>query len=241
MIIKKQRKLELFAQGLKQCPKCPKPKVLSEFGKDKYTKDGSSVYCKEHIKEYRDKPENKIKQAKHNKEFHLKNREEILRKKKIFRDKPENKAKQKKYQKDYRKNNREEIHRKDKDYRNRPKVKARINTRQQNRRKTDINYKITKYLRTRTWYALKGNSKSLNTMFLIGCDIDYLMYHLQEKFTKGMSWDNYGRGGWEIDHIKPCAKFDLSKKSEQLKCFNYTNLQPLWAEDNRKKGNKYNG
>lgn len=48
-----------------------------------------------------------------------------------------------------------------------------------------------------------------------------------------MSWDNYG--DWHIDHRKPCSLFDLSKKSEQLKCFNYTNLQPLWAIDNLRK------
>ena len=80
--------------------------------------------------------------------------------------------------------------------------------------------------------------KSLNTMMLLGCEIDYLLYHIQEQFTHGMSWDNYGIGGWEMDHIKPCSLFDLSKKSEQLKCFYYTNLQPLWAEENIRKGNK---
>lgn len=60
-----------------------------------------------------------------------------------------------------------------------------------------------------------------------------------------MTWDNHGRGcngkgleEWHIDHIKPCASFDLSKSKEQLKCFNYKNLQPLWAEDNLSKGSK---
>jgi hypothetical protein len=47
-----------------------------------------------------------------------------------------------------------------------------------------------------------------------------------------MNWDNYGFYGWHIDHIRPCASFDLSKPSEQRKCFNYTNLQPLWATEN---------
>jgi hypothetical protein len=51
-----------------------------------------------------------------------------------------------------------------------------------------------------------------------------------------MSWSNWGKFGWHIDHIRPCASFDLSKKSEQLKCFNYSNLQPLWAVENLKKG-----
>jgi hypothetical protein len=52
-----------------------------------------------------------------------------------------------------------------------------------------------------------------------------------------MTWDNYG--SWHIDHIKPCSLFDLSKVSEQLECFHYLNLQPLWAKDNLQKSNKY--
>ena len=74
-------------------------------------------------------------------------------------------------------------------------------------------------------------------MFLIGCEVDYLMYYIQSKFTKGMNWNNYGK--WHIDHIKPCCSFDLSKASEQRKCFHYTNLQPLWAKDNLSKGKFY--
>ena len=72
-------------------------------------------------------------------------------------------------------------------------------------------------------------------MFLIGCEIDYLIYYIQCKFTDDMSWDNYGLYGWHIDHKIPCAKFDLSKESEQRVCFHYTNLQSLWVIDNWKK------
>ena len=53
-----------------------------------------------------------------------------------------------------------------------------------------------------------------------------------------MNQKNQGRYGWHIDHIKPCASFDLSDPKQQLKCFNYKNLQPLWAEENIKKSNK---
>ena len=53
-----------------------------------------------------------------------------------------------------------------------------------------------------------------------------------------MTWKNHGRFGWHIDHIRACSRFDLSDLSQQKKCFNYTNLQPLWAKDNIRKSNK---
>ena len=74
-------------------------------------------------------------------------------------------------------------------------------------------------------------------MFLIGCEIDYLIYYIQCKFTDDMSWDNYG-SFWHVDHIHPCSSFDLSKEDEQRKCFHYKNLQPLWAVDNLRKSDR---
>jgi hypothetical protein len=91
--------------------------------------------------------------------------------------------------------------------------------------------KIKEYLRCRIWHALKGKCKSAQTMKLIGCSIDFFKQHLEKQFKKGMSWQNYGQ--WHVDHIKQCWKFDLSKKSEQFKCFNYKNLRPLWAKENQ--------
>jgi len=103
------------------------------------------------------------------------------------------------------------------------------------RRQTDINYKLREYLRSRIWSALNGICKSKSTIKLVGCSIEQLKSHLENQFKNGMTWENYGM--WHVDHIRPCASFDLSKVNEQLKCFNYKNLQPLWAVDNREKSN----
>jgi len=48
-----------------------------------------------------------------------------------------------------------------------------------------------------------------------------------------MTRNNYGE--WHIDHIIPCAAFNMSNEIDQRICFHYTNLQPLWAVDNIRK------
>ncbi len=62
--------------------------------------------------------------------------------------------------------------------------------------------------------------------------------HLEKQFKEGMTWENHGLYGWHIDHIIPCASFDLTDLEQQKKCFHYTNLQPLWAKENLIKGVK---
>ncbi len=70
-----------------------------------------------------------------------------------------------------------------------------------------------------------------------GCSPSHLEQHLESQFTDGMTWDNYG--DWHVDHIKPISSFDLSTESERIAANHYTNLQPLWAEDNLKKSNSF--
>lgn len=52
-----------------------------------------------------------------------------------------------------------------------------------------------------------------------------------------MTWNNWALHGWHIDHILPLSKFDLSDPEQVKIACNYTNLQPLWAEDNLRKSN----
>lgn len=103
-----------------------------------------------------------------------------------------------------------------------------------NRLKRDIGYRNLLRCRRRLNNAVKGKSKSKETTELIGCTIDELLLHLENQFTEGMTWDNYG--DWHIDHIISCASFNFELEEEQKQCFHYSNLQPLWAEDNINKG-----
>ena len=94
-------------------------------------------------------------------------------------------------------------------------------------------------LRKALWQALKHRDSGRDWRSdcrladVIGCSKRDLVAHIEAQFKPGMSWGNYGIGGWEMDHLKPCASFDL-KDAEQLRaCFHFTNLRPRWQADNR--------
>jgi hypothetical protein len=111
------------------------------------------------------------------------------------------------------------------------------------RLKTDKQFKIGRHLRRSLLAALKRQSsnKAYKTTELLGCTISDLFKYLESKFLTGMTWENHGLHGWHIDHILPCAFFNLTNADEQKKCFHYTNLQPLWAENNLHKNSIVNG
>jgi len=222
----------------KKCSKCKIEKELSSFSKNKRNKDDLCFQCKEcrskiskkyrdnniekekqRHKKYRDANKDKIK--KQSKKYYV----EHLEERKIYNkiDWAENKE----YYQQYREENREQIREYKRSY-------------CKERRKNDIAFKILCNLRGRLSHAIKDRKKSASTKKLIGCSIKDLKQHLQSQFRKDMNWDNYGyKKGvrcWEIDHIIPCASFDLINKSEQQKCFHYSNLQPLWAKENKEKG-----
>lgn len=104
---------------------------------------------------------------------------------------------------------------------------------------SDLNFRLKHCLRTRIRHSINSQnvSKSNKTPELVGCSIMNLKTHLESKFTEGMTFENYGE--WHIDHIRPCASFNLEDPEEQKKCFHWTNLQPLWALDNIRKGDKW--
>jgi hypothetical protein len=98
--------------------------------------------------------------------------------------------------------------------------------------------KIERSLRSRCRVALQGKLKAATTQKLIGTSFGEARKYLEKQWQEGMTWDNYGLHGWHIDHIVPLSSFDLTIVEEQMKAFHYTNLQPLWAKDNLRKGDK---
>lgn len=131
------------------------------------------------------------------------------------------------------------------DYYRSPEYKVRRSELHKHKMQNNVQYVISQRLRGRLCAAFKrmiGGVKAnkRNKSFdLIGCTGEEFSAHFKSKFTKGMSWKKFLAGEIHIDHIKPCAFFDLAKESEQRKCFHYSNLQPLWAKDNLAKGAKY--
>jgi actin-related protein len=208
----------------------------------------NSIYFKKYYQKYKEHivqrtceyySKHKEQMKKYNKKYYKENKEKIQDYKEKNKEKIAEKAKE------YYQKNKERITKLNKKYYKENKEKFLKYSKKyiKDRTKTDFKFKIRYNLRNRVYQTLKGKNKSLQTMFLIGCDIDYLMYHIQCQFKDGMTWDNHGTGvngkemkEWHIDHIIPCSSFDLSKPEEQQKCFHYTNLQPLWAKENWAKG-----
>ena len=91
-------------------------------------------------------------------------------------------------------------------------------------------------MRSRINQLLNKKYKNPRTLELVGCDYEFLIKYIENKFTEGMSWDNYGYYGWHIDHIIPVSS--VKTEEDIYKLYHYTNLQPLWAKDNLIKSDK---
>lgn len=253
---------------MKTCTKCGASKDLDSFCKKKSSKDGYNTRCKSCEKDIKaaqysiNKNDPAFKQKRH--EYYLKNSDHIKQKTRINQENNPDKVKQwrktfktkhkneiseygkKRYQnkkehidalnKEWRNNNKERKLELDREYRANNKERLAIAA----KKRLDGNptAKLTVLLRGRLYKALKGKTKSASVLDLIGCDINDFKQHLESLFKPGMTWENYGKKGWEVDHIKPCASFDLTHPEQQRACFNYMNLRPLWGEENRKKHSK---
>jgi len=102
-----------------------------------------------------------------------------------------------------------------------------------NRRKNNLDYRLNHAINQRILDA--GVKRKIPTYNLLGCSLVEYKQYLEKLFRNGMTWDNYGTF-WEIDHIIPCASFDLTRIEQQFLCFHFMNTQPLEKIANREKG-----
>ena len=217
---------------------------LKEYKKNYSQSEGQKKYRqsderKNHVREYLKSDERKKYRREYQKKWVQtdkgKNANEKSQKKYQQSDK------YKKYQKEHRQSDKgkETL----KKYRQSDKAKAIHNKSkkkyQNERRKSDPLYKLTANVRSRLYSFLKINSitKKNKTFVMVGCTPKFLKEYLEKQFKPGMSWQNHTKTGWHIDHIKPLNKAKTPEAVEKL--MHYSNLQPLWATENLKKGDKY--
>lgn len=218
--------IEMQGVNSKQCTKCKTVYPYSMFRKDRCNKDGLSCWCKPC-------------KCKCGTAYRLAHLDEEAQRYKSWRER----------NKEYKTNQ-------DRRYRidNIDKIKAQKCSeigkvvKQKSDRKYYLKIVSTPSLKIKTYlkcYAATNVKKvtfcKQNSTFkkLCGYDVLELRQHLESLFTKHMSWDNYGRGGWNIDHIKPQVLFDFDDTEQIKRCWDLSNIRPLWAIDNLKKGVKY--
>ena len=98
---------------------------------------------------------------------------------------------------------------------------------------SDMNYRTRRRLSSQMHKFITGRVKKSRMRKLVGISAEECRQHIEAQFLEGMSWDNYGQ--WHVDHIVPCDSFDLTDAEQQRECFHYTNVQPLWGEENTRK------
>jgi hypothetical protein len=210
----------------KECSKCEVTKPIEQFPNDPRCADGKRGVCKECRKPKWTPTENetlfcnKCKEQKDYNLFAKKGHYKPYMCKSCLND--ADRALRASDPESYNKKIRENYQR------NKDKINETRRKNLQKRRDEDPKYRVMMALHCRLYMAVK--EKKGKTMELVGCSKDALNKHLYSKFTEGMTWENYGE--WHIDHIRPCASFNLEDPEEQKKCFHWTNLQPLWAKDN---------
>lgn len=242
--------------GALSCNRCGEVKPTSEFHRHKQRKCGFSSECKECVrprqKAYYDA--NQSQRIASVIEWGKKNPERRLANKKAHYHR--NKASIIPKQTAYAKANAEKISARQKEWREKNEVELR-ERRKRNRierpemvkkweqdgyrkKAADPAKRMILHARARLWQAVKcqGARKSGRTLTLLGCTREELKAHIERQFKPGMSWGNYRHDVWHIDHIRPCASFDMFDAEQQRQCFHYTNLQPLWAVDNLRKADK---
>lgn len=232
---------------MKTCLKCKVEKPTTDFHINRIKIDGLEIYCKPCVKTI-----DAVKYKRNSSAIKARSKKWARDHKELVNERArrnyeKNPEEIKKRSRDYNFNNREKISTNKKRYYSENKeiiIKKQIE-RNAIKLKTDLNFRIKITLGTRIRSALKNANatKKNKTIEYLGTSIPEFRKHMEKQFyinsktNEMMSWENVGK--WHIDHIIPCASYDLTDIKAQKKCFHYTNLRPLWAEENLKKGAKF--
>lgn len=221
----------------KLCPTCNQTKELTEFNKNKNRKDGYQRECREcchthHNKHYQTKKSPRLKE-------NIKEGHKICTE--CEQELPLDKFKPGKGRFGVSANCKICFNKKWNEYQRQTSQNKKHN---KLKRQIDPQWKLKANLRGRYLDALKRHTsggkvnKYHSAIDLIGCSIEFYKQYLEQQFKPDMTWKNHGIL-WEIDHIKPCASFDLTDSKQQQECFHYLNTQPLYYSDNRSKRDKF--
>ena len=194
---------------MKNCNKCKESKSIDSFSKDNRAKDGLQGVCKSCYREWRNENSETIKALA--KEYRKKNRESHIE-----------------YGKAWRLKNKEYVRASDKE-------------RRAIRKKKDPMFRAICNLRSRLSIFCRASSmdKRFKTLDSVGLSPEEFKSYIESLFSDGMNWDNYGIGigKWSIDHTKPLC---VATTLDELYALNhYTNLTPMWNEENFSKGGKW--
>ena len=207
----------------KTCTKCLTSKHVESFGVDVRYAGGHKNWCKQCCKEHRASHylANKERIRKQNSEWHQANKERVAE-----------------YGRQYYAENKEWVTKRIKAARERnPELYKEINRRNRaNRLATRPELRIHSRISSQLKYCIPTGKGGRATQELIGYPTSELRDHLEKQFLKGMSFENFGK--WHIDHIIPVSSFDLTTDEGIRAAWAITNLRPLWAKDNIKKGAK---
>jgi len=233
----------------KDCPDCGKEQTYNN--KNNFLKAlNTNRQCKECYFKKKKLPieEKKRRKKISDKKYREKNIEKLKIKDKEYRKEPENKENNRKYQQKYRQTSKRKIYFKKyiEEYSQRPGQKEKEKSRKKiynKKRKNNIMLRIGDNISSSIGYHLKSNKLLKNRVhyeYLIVSTIQEIIEHLKKNFLPGMTIENYGRGGWVIDHIIPISFFNYTSIDDiEFKyCWAIDNLQPLWDRDNIKKNDK---
>ena len=220
----------------KICSVCENSKSVTEFGKDKNSKDGLNGICKvcksAKDKKYRESNVDKRRAA--NKVYYDANAEKMRQRARTWYI--ENTERARASRRSWHVANLEavkEMHKKWNDA-NKEKMKKYMNEYIKTKYKENLNYRIKTILNKRIRDCIR---KDKSTLEILACDIVSFKEWLQSQFDEHMSWENMGKY-WVLDHVKPCASFNFDLPEQVEECFHWENIRPMEARANMSKGDK---